>query len=151
MVPHRPMLVEKARYKGRVQDAAGNKPAAARYTLDPGLLVVHVPEELVQAVGLVELGATRCGHALDALEAAVDGLTLVLHLGGVEGTAGHQAVSLAVQVLQAVLGWGKGCELPAPPLCACAELPLQAYSCSRDWGGGYWDLSSRPSRESSTS
>lgn len=78
-------------------------PEHPRHPLDPGLLVVHVAEELVQAVALVELGAAGAGHALDALEAPVDGLALVLHLGRVEGAAGHQTVSLAVQVLQAVL------------------------------------------------
>lgn len=57
----------------------------------------------MQAVGLVEFGAASCCHALDLGEAAVDGVTLVLHLCGVEGVAGHQAVSLAVQILQTVL------------------------------------------------
>lgn len=80
-----------------------SSPEVPQHSLDPGLLVVHVTEELVQAVALVELGAAGAGHALDALEAPVDGLAFVLHLGRVKGTAGHQAVSLAVQVLQAVL------------------------------------------------
>ena len=75
-------------------------------SLDPGLLVVQVPEELVQAVGLVELGAPARRHALDLGEAAVDGVPLVLHHRGVEGDAAHQAVCLAVQVLQPVLGGG---------------------------------------------
>ena len=78
-----------------------------RPSLDPGLLVVEVPEELVQAVGLVELGAPARRHALDLGEAAVDGVPLVLHHRGVEGDAAHQAVRLAVQVLQPVLG-GRG-------------------------------------------
>lgn len=71
--------------------------------LDPRLFIIQVPEELVQAVGLVELSATTGGHALDLSEAAVDGVTFLLHLRGVEGVAGHQAVSLAIQVLQAIL------------------------------------------------
>lgn len=79
------------------------RPEVPKHSLDPGLLIVHVTEELVQAVALVELGTAGAGHALDALEAPVDGLAFVLHLGRVKGTAGHQAVSLAVQVLQAVL------------------------------------------------
>lgn len=78
-------------------------PELPKHPLDPGLLIVHVTEELVQAVALIELGAAGAGHALDALEAPIDGLTFVLHLGSVKGTAGHQTVSLAVQVLQAVL------------------------------------------------
>lgn len=78
-------------------------PELPKHPLDPGLLIIHVPEELVQAVALIELGAAGAGHALDALEAPVDGLAFVLHLGRVKGTAGHQTVSLAVQVLQAVL------------------------------------------------
>ena len=77
-------------------------------SLDPGLLVVQVPEELVQAVGLVELGAPARRHALDLGEAAVDGVALVLHHRGVEGDAAHQAVRLAVQVLQPVLGGRAG-------------------------------------------
>lgn len=60
----------------------------------------------MQAVGLVQPGSPGGRHALDLLETAVDGVPLVLHLGGVEGTAGHQAVCLAVQVLQAILGRG---------------------------------------------
>lgn len=60
----------------------------------------------MQAMGLVQLGSPRGRHALDLLETTVDGVALVLHLGGVEGTAGHQAVGLAVQVLQAILGEG---------------------------------------------
>lgn len=71
--------------------------------LDPRLLVVQVPEELVQTVRLVEFGAAAGGHALDLAEAAVDSVALVLHLGGVEGVAGHQAVSLAIQILQTIL------------------------------------------------
>lgn len=60
----------------------------------------------MQAVGLIQPSSPRGGHALDLLETAVDGVPLVLHLGGVEGAAGHQAVRLAVEVLQAVLGPG---------------------------------------------
>lgn len=74
--------------------------------LDPRLFIIQVPEELMQAVGLVELGAATGGHALDLREAAVDSVTLFLHLRGVEGVAGHQAVSLAIQVLQAILQGG---------------------------------------------
>lgn len=57
----------------------------------------------MQAVGLVEFSSTACCHALDLGEAAVDGITLVLDLRGVEGIAGHQAVSLAIEVLQTIL------------------------------------------------
>lgn len=71
--------------------------------LDPGLLVVQVPEELVQAVGLVEPGAASSSHALDLGEASVHAAALLLHLGRVKGVAGHQTVRLAVQVLQPVL------------------------------------------------
>lgn len=71
--------------------------------LYPRLLIVQVPEELVQAVRLVELGAAAGSHALDLGEASVDGVALVLDLGGVEGCAGRQAVGLAIQVLQAIL------------------------------------------------
>ena len=74
------------------------------HVLDPGLLVIHVPEELMQAMGLVQLGSPGGRHALDLLETTVDGIPLILYLGGVEGTAGRQAVCLAVQVLQAILG-----------------------------------------------
>lgn len=79
---------------------------ARGHVLDPGLLVIHVPEELVQAMGFIQLGSPGGCHALDLLETTVDGVPLVLYLGGVEGTAGHQAVCLAVQVLQAILGRG---------------------------------------------
>lgn len=72
-------------------------------SLDPGLLVVQVPEELVQAVGLAQPGAAATRQALDLGEAPVDSVALLLHLRGVEGVAGHQTVSLAVQVLQTVL------------------------------------------------
>lgn len=81
-----------------------------RVSLDPGLLIVQVPEELVQAVGLAEPGAAAPRQALDPGETPVDGVTLLLHLRGVEGVAGHQAVGLAVQVLQTVL-WTRGEEL----------------------------------------
>lgn len=74
------------------------------HLLDPGLLIIHVPEELVQAMGFIQLGSPGGCHALDLLETTIDGVPLVLHLGGVKGTAGHQAVCLAVQVLQAILG-----------------------------------------------
>lgn len=74
-----------------------------KVSLDPGLLVVQVPEELVQAVGLAQPGAAAPRQALDLGEAPVDGVALLLHLRGVEGVAGHQAVGLAVQVLQTVL------------------------------------------------
>lgn len=57
----------------------------------------------MQAVRLVELCTAASGHALDLGEASIDGVTLVLNLGGVEGRAGRQAVSLAVQVLQTIL------------------------------------------------
>lgn len=58
----------------------------------------------MQAMGFIQLGSPGGRHALDLLEAPVDGVPLVFYLGGVEGTAGHQAVCLAVQVLQAILG-----------------------------------------------
>lgn len=61
----------------------------------------------MQAVGLVEFGAAASCHALDLGEAAVDGVALVLHLRGVEGVAGHQAVGLAVQILQTILQGGR--------------------------------------------
>lgn len=57
----------------------------------------------MQAVRLVQLGAAGGCHVLDSLETSVDGIALVLHLGGVKSTAGHQAIGLAVEVLQAVL------------------------------------------------
>lgn len=76
--------------------------------LDPRFLIVQVPEELVQAVGLVQFGPAACSHALDLSEAAVDGVTFVLHLRGVEGVAGHQAVGLAVQILQTILRERRG-------------------------------------------
>ena len=57
----------------------------------------------MQAVRLVEPGAPAGRHAHDLGEAAVAGVALVLHLRCVEGLAGHQAVGLAVQILQSVL------------------------------------------------
>lgn len=81
-------------------------PGGPEHVLDPGLLVVHVPEELVQAMGFIQPGSPGGRHALDLLETTVDSVPLVFHSGGVEGTAGHQAVCLAVQVLQAILGQG---------------------------------------------
>lgn len=57
----------------------------------------------MKAVGLVELCTAGCSHALDLGEASVHGIALVLHLGGVEGIAGHQAVCLTVKILQAIL------------------------------------------------
>lgn len=57
----------------------------------------------MQAVGLVQLGAAGSCHALDPLEAPVYCFTFILYLGGIESTAGHQTVSLAVQVLQPIL------------------------------------------------
>lgn len=61
----------------------------------------------MQAMGLIEFSAAAGCHALDLGEAAVDGITLVLHLRGVKGVAGHQAVSLAVQILQTILQGGR--------------------------------------------
>ena len=78
----------------------------AGHTLDPGLLIIHVSEELVQAVGLAQLCSSGGCHVLDLLEATIDGVPFLFHLGGVEGTAGHQTVGLAVQVLQTILGQG---------------------------------------------
>lgn len=57
----------------------------------------------MQAMGLVQFGTAGGCHAFDPLETPIDSVTLVLYLGGVESTAGHQAVGLAVQVFQAVL------------------------------------------------
>ena len=57
----------------------------------------------MQAVGFVELRSPACCHALDLGKAAVDSVALVLHLCRVEGVAGHQAVSLAIEILQAIL------------------------------------------------
>lgn len=57
----------------------------------------------MQAVGFVEFSATAACHVLDFGKAAVDSIALVLHLRGVESVAGHQAVGLAVQILQAIL------------------------------------------------
>lgn len=74
------------------------------HILDPGLLVIHVSEKLVQAMGLAQFCSSGGCHALDLLKASIDGVPLLFHLGGVEGTASHQAVSLAVQVLQTILG-----------------------------------------------
>lgn len=74
-----------------------------KYTLDPGLLIIHVTEELMQAVRLVELRTAGSCHALDSLEAPIYSFTFILYLGGIESTAGHQTVSLAVQVLQPIL------------------------------------------------
>lgn len=71
--------------------------------LDPRLLIVQIPEELVQTMRLIQLGTAPSGHALDFDEASVDSVTLVLDLGGVEGIAGHQAVSLAIKILQTIL------------------------------------------------
>lgn len=61
----------------------------------------------MQAMGLIKFSPTAGGHALDLGEAAIDSITLVLHLRGVEGIAGHQAVSLAVQILQTILQGGE--------------------------------------------
>lgn len=57
----------------------------------------------MQTVGLVEFSAATGCHALDLREAAVDGIALVLHLRCVERVAGHQTVSLAVQIFQTIL------------------------------------------------
>lgn len=52
---------------------------------------------------LVQLGTAPGSHALDFDEASINGITLVLDLGSVEGIAGHQAVSLAIKILQTIL------------------------------------------------
>lgn len=57
----------------------------------------------MQAVGFVEFSTTAGCHILDFSEAAVDSITLVLHLSSIESIAGHQAVGLAVQILQTIL------------------------------------------------
>lgn len=81
-----------------------------KYTLDPGLLIIHITEKLMQTVGLVQLGTARSCHALNPLEASINGLTFILHLGCIKSTAGHQTVSLTVQVLQTILEtWVKAC------------------------------------------
>lgn len=50
------------------------------FLLDPRLFIIQVPEELVQAVGLVKFSASTSSHALDLGEALVDAVALVLHL-----------------------------------------------------------------------
>lgn len=57
-------------------------------------------------MGLIEFSPAACSHALDLSEAAVDSVALVFYLRGVESIAGHQAVSLAIQILQTIL-WGR--------------------------------------------
>lgn len=48
--------------------------------LDPRLFIIQIPEELVQAVGLVKFSASTGSHALDLSEALVDAVALVFHL-----------------------------------------------------------------------
>lgn len=64
-------------------------PGGPEHILDPGLLVVHVPEELVQAVRFVQPGSPGGCHTLDLLETTVDSVPLIFHSGGIEGAAGH--------------------------------------------------------------
>lgn len=71
--------------------------------LDPRLFIIQVPEELVQAVGLVKFSASTSSHALDLGEALVDAVALVLHLRRVKSVTGHEAVGLTIQILQAIL------------------------------------------------
>lgn len=75
----------------------------SQYSLDPRFFVVQVSEELVQAVRLVQLGSASSSHALDFSKSSVNGITLIFNLRGVKGVAGHQAVSLAIEVLQTIL------------------------------------------------
>lgn len=57
----------------------------------------------MQAVRLVQLGSASSSHALDFSEASINGIALIFDLRGVESIAGHQAVSLAIEVLQTIL------------------------------------------------
>jgi hypothetical protein len=93
---------------------------------------------LVQAVGLAELGSPGGRHALDLLEAPVDGVPLLLHLGSVKGAAGHQAVCLAVQVFQAILGEeadGRD-QKTGSPMNGCLKMRTQEFLL----GAGCWWL-----------
>lgn len=78
-------------------------PENPKYTLDPGLLVIHITEKLMQAVGLGQLCTAGSCHALNPLKAPIDGLAFILYLGSIESAAGHQAVGLTVQILQTIL------------------------------------------------
>lgn len=81
-----------------------------QYALDPGLLVVHITEKLMQTVGLIQLCTAGSCHTLDPLKASINSLTFILHLGCIKSTAGHQTVSLTVQVFQTILEtWVKRC------------------------------------------
>lgn len=81
-----------------------------KYALDPGLLVVHITEKLMQTVGLIQLCTAGSCHTLDPLKASINSLTFILHLGCIKSTAGHQTVSLTVQVFQTILEiWVKRC------------------------------------------
>ncbi|CAN7990596.1 unnamed protein product [Ixodes pacificus] len=62
--PHQQLLLSKESPLGR--------------SLDPGLLVGDVPEELVQGVGLVQAGAAVGGQGAQPLVALVDGRPLLL-------------------------------------------------------------------------
>lgn len=80
-------------------------------------------------MGFIQLGSPGGCHALDLLETTVDCVPLVLHLGGVKSTAGHQTVGLAVQVLQTVLGRGhkgKG-QKTGSPIVICLKIRTQAF------------------------
>lgn len=62
----------------------------------------------MQTVGLVQLCTAGSCHTLNPLKAPINGLTFILYLGCIKSTAGHQTVSLTVQVLQTILGtWMK--------------------------------------------
>jgi len=90
-----------------------------KYTLDPGLLIIHITEKLMQTVGLVQLCTAGSCHTLNPLEAPINGLTFILYLGCIESAAGHQTVSLTVQVLQTILeAWAKKCVKCLDPISA---------------------------------
>lgn len=52
---------------------------------------------------LIQLGSASSSHALDFSESSIHGIAFIFDLSGVESIAGHQAVSLAIEVLQTIL------------------------------------------------
>lgn len=76
----------------------GKHEAKCAVSLDPGLLVGDVPEELVQRVGLVQARAPVRGEVAHALEARVDGRAPRPDARAVELPRRHQRVRLAVHV-----------------------------------------------------
>lgn len=74
----------------------------------------------MQTVGLIQLCSAGSCHTLNSLKASINGLTFILYLGCIKSTAGHQTVSLTVQVLETILEtWVKVCELPGSHFCVC--------------------------------